>query len=117
MDIDPHSPPVRVLTPSGTTNSNLNVLTPTSPGPDFDMIDLSSLAPPASDVPHLTQSGRPQREYRLPQRFRDNLPEPPTPAPILELQESNPRQRVLLIVRDRFTTASNSFGIWRVYPD
>jgi Plavaka transposase len=117
MDIEPHPLPVLTPSESGTTNSNTLPLTPTSPEPDFDMIDLedlSSRAPP--DVPHFTQSGRPRREYRLPQRFRDNLPEP-TPAPILELQESNLRRRVLLIVRDRFITASNSFGIWRDYPD
>lgn len=131
MDVDLLSIPT--LPPSGaSTEGNMSrlPLMPTSPEFDSDMADLSSPscdttgmesgkepAPPEPDVLHLTQSGRPRREYRLPQRFRDNLPEPPTPAPILELQEINPRRRVLLIVRDRFITASNSFGIWRDYPD
>lgn len=139
MDVDLLSIPA--LPPSGaSTEDNISwlPLMPTSPEFDSDMADLSSPscdttgmesgkepAPPEPDVLQLTQSGRPRREYRLPQRFRDNLPEPPIPAPIpapiLELQEleSNlgPRRRVLLIVRDHCITPSNSFGIWRDYPD
>lgn len=130
MDVDLH--PLPTLTPSGATEGDIQPLTPASPSLEFETSDPSSphrdtggmqswkellVEPAPPDAPHPTQSGRPRREHRLPQRFRDNLPEPPTPAPILEMQESNPRQRVLLIVRDRLITASNSFGIWRDYPD
>ncbi len=73
----------------------------------------SSPSPP----PLLTKSGRPRRQYKLPQRFRDNLPETPVPVAIPEQQPGNTMRRVLLIVRDRLITALNSFGIWRDYPD
>jgi hypothetical protein len=76
---------------------------------------------PFPPPPILTRSGRPRRDYRLPKRFRDNLPEPPAPLlipsnPSPELPSSTVR-RVILIVRDRLVTAMNSFGIWRNYPE
>lgn len=72
---------------------------------------------PATPPPLLTRSGRPRREYRLPKRFRDNIPEPP--APVLPNPDLNPHpvRRVILIVRDRLITVMNSFGIWRDYPE
>jgi len=77
--------------------------------------------PPPTPPPLQTQSGRPRRDYRLPKRFRDNLPEPPAPIPSTL---SNPSlglqcliRRVVLIVRDRLVTITNSFGIWRDYPE
>ncbi len=77
-----------------------------------------SIEQPVLPLPQaLTQSGRPCREYRLPRRFRDNLPVPPTPAPLNIILEPQPVRRVLLIVRDRLVTALNSFGIWRNYPN
>ena len=78
--------------------------------------------PPPTPRPLLTQSGRPRRDYRLPKRFQDNLPEPPAPVP-LENPPSNPNpethpvRRVILIVHDRLVTVMNSFGIWRDYPE
>ncbi|KAF5374151.1 hypothetical protein D9615_008829 [Tricholomella constricta] len=80
-----------------------------------------SLPPPASPSPPpppaLTQSGRPRRNYTLPERFRDVLPALPDPPPI---NEPNPPAlslpRVRLIVRDRFISALNIFGLWRDYP-
>ncbi|KAF8951472.1 hypothetical protein BDZ97DRAFT_953677 [Flammula alnicola] len=53
--------------------------------------------------PALTASGRPRREYRIPTRFRDILPEPLAPAVLAEEPqlEVGPVRRVLLIVRDR----------------
>jgi hypothetical protein len=74
-------------------------------------------APPP---PLLTQTGRPRQGYRLPKRFRDNLPEPPAPAPTTSSSlesNTNPVRRVILIVRDRLVTVMNSFGIWRDYPE
>jgi len=84
----------------------------------LDMAETQVDAPP----PSLTQCGRPRRGYRLPKRFRDNLPEPPAPAPTTPSNsESNSNtnfvRRVILIVRDRLVTAKNSFGIWRDYPE
>ena len=83
-----------------------------------DMPDTQVIVPPPP--PLLTRSGRPRREYRLPKRFRDNLPEPPAPAPITPSNmeaNRNPIRRIVLIVRDRLVTIMNSFGIWRDYPE
>jgi hypothetical protein len=82
----------------------------------LDMPETQDDAPPPSS----TQSGRPRREYRLPKRFRDNLPEPPAPAPTTPSNSdsnTNSVRRVILIVRDRLVTVMNSFGIWRDYPE
>ena len=57
---------------------------------------------------NVTSTGRPRRNYRLPRRFDDFLPEPSSP------DETDDRigfvRRVNLIVRDSFTTAANTFG-------
>jgi hypothetical protein len=85
----------------------------------LDMPETQVNAPPPPP-PLLTQSGRPRREYHLPKRFRDNLPEPPAPAPTTPSNSdsnTNPVRRVILIVRDRLVTVMNSFGIWRDYPE
>ncbi len=85
-----------------------------------DPVSESTLNPPSPPAQLLTRSGRPRREYRLPKRFRDILPEPPAPAPIgpsNQAVEPHPIRRVILIVRDRLVTAANSFGIWRDYPN
>ena len=62
----------------------------------------------------LTRTGRPRRNYRLPRRFDDFLPEAASP-PESEV-EAGTIQRVILIVRDRLITVADSFGIWRDYP-
>ena len=83
-----------------------------------DMPDTQDIVLPPP--PLLTRSGPPHREYRLPMRFRDNLPEPPAPAPIMPSNteaNTNPIRRIILIVRDRLVTIVNSFGIWRDYPE
>lgn len=60
---------------------------------------------------------RPQRQRRLPARYRDCLPEP---APVLPLNENQPLPQILprirLIVRDTMQTMANIFGLWREYP-
>ncbi len=63
---------------------------------------------------HSQEQGGPRRNYRLPRRFDDYLPEPASPAE-RELEIGTVR-RVILIVRDSLVTISNSFGIWRDYP-
>ena len=80
--------------------------------PPDTTIDVPPQSPPPSGF---TQSGRPRREYRLPKRFRDNIPEPPAPVSATP-PNLDPVRRVILIVRDRLTTVTNSFGIWRDYP-
>jgi Plavaka transposase len=74
---------------------------------------------PEPPPPALTASGRPQRNYQRPAKYRDVYPEgmtpavprptdvPPTPAFSI--------QRVLLIVRNPLSTASNVFGMWKKY--
>ncbi len=80
---------------------------------DMDPPPLPPPLPPAS--PGLTRTGRPRRNYRLPRRFQDFLPES---AAIFDSppQTHSKIQRVLLVVKDRLVTAANSFGIWRDYP-
>jgi hypothetical protein len=80
--------------------------------------------PPPPLAPQLTQSGRPQRQYRLPKRFHDNLPRPEAPLPAVETNAANSGtvthtgiRRVILIVRDHLVTALNSFGLWHDYPE
>jgi hypothetical protein len=83
------------------------------------------LLPPLPPIPpQLTQSGRPQRNYRLPKRFQDNLPRPEAPLPAVETEPPNSEtathtgiRRVTLIVRDHLVTALNAFGLWRDYPE
>lgn len=62
--------------------------------------------------------GRPQRQRRLPARYRDCLPEP-APAIIspIEPAEIQPPllPRIRLIVRDSMSTMVNAFGLWRQY--
>ncbi len=63
---------------------------------------------------NLTRTGRPRRNYRLPRRFDDFLPEPASPT---EMEpETGSIRRVILIVRDSLVAAANSFGVWRDYP-
>ncbi|KAF8162146.1 hypothetical protein BJ912DRAFT_1068983 [Pholiota molesta] len=75
------------------------------------------------ELPILTRSGRPRRNYQRPRRYQDNLPEPTSTsipsALLLDIgpqPEIGPLRRVMLIVRDRLITTANSFGIWRDYP-
>lgn len=111
MDLDLPQAPFTSLNavPSGLPDDDIQG-DPPSPNLEF----LQSPSPPPQP---LTQSGRPRREYRLPQRFRDNLPEPPVPALPDSVPNSLSVRRVVLIVRDRFVTALNSFGIWKDYPE
>ncbi len=84
--------------------------------PDLDEFPASAQSPPTL----LTRSGRPRREYRLPKRYHDNLPEPLAPALMtsnLDPELPHRIRRVILIVRDRLVTTINSFGIWRDYPE
>lgn len=79
-------------------------------------------AAPSQDMPEVTRTGRPSRNYRLPKRFRDILPEPASVPPYLSEEATGPSQigrvkRVTLIVRDHLISAANSFGIWRNYTD
>jgi len=72
--------------------------------------------PPGPPPPHLTQSGRPQRNYQIPRCYVDLLPEPvPSiqPGPGEEPPQLLPR--VQLYMRDRLRTAANIFGMWREY--
>lgn len=69
--------------------------------------------PPSPPPPRLTQSGRPQRNYQLPRRYVDLLPEPIPTQTGGEMPQVLPRVR--LYMRDRLRTAANIFGVWREY--
>ena len=79
------------------------------------------LPPPLLPAPQLTQCGQPQRQYRLPKRFRDTLPEPAAGLPAetgpADSETATRITRVILIVRDHLVSALNSFGLWRDYPE
>ena len=95
---------------------------PPLPTPPFPDPPLRS-GPTSSPLP-LSQSGRPLRTHRLPARYQDIYPEAPHPA---ALSSSSPAaavanssepaviQRVTLVVRNRFQTAPNTFGLWKEY--
>src|SRR6266545_1226970 len=76
---------------------------------------LPPLPLPLPPPPQLTQAGRPMRNYKRPARYIDINPEPlrtldeepPPPTSILP--------RVILIVRNRLRTATNSFNLLREY--
>ncbi|KAJ7794907.1 hypothetical protein B0H14DRAFT_3556098 [Mycena olivaceomarginata] len=65
--------------------------------------------------PPVTETGRPRRNYRLPARFEDVLPEPPAPVVVAQEPVIGPR-RVILHVRDTMRSVCNRFGIFREYP-
>ncbi len=67
----------------------------------------------ASPVP-LTRTGHPRRNYRLPRRFDDFIPD--TASTSESEIETGTIPRVILVVRDRLVTAADKFGIWRDYP-
>ena len=71
---------------------------------------LLPLLPP----PALTASGRPQRNYRCPAKYRDVYPEGAPPA-VLPSTPASVIRRVVLIVRNPLSTASNVFGMWKKY--
>jgi Plavaka transposase len=71
--------------------------------------------PRSPSPPGLTPSGRPQRQHRLPSRFRDLIPE--GPVPVETLPPPPPLiQRVILHVKDTIRTSVNAFGLFREYP-
>lgn len=86
------------------------VLSPRSPAASASAIN-----------PSLTENlGRPQRQRRLPARYRDCLPEPaPAILSPIEPQATTETQpllpRIRLVVRDSMQTMVNAFGLWRQY--
>ena len=68
------------------------------------------IAPPTP----LTRTGHPRRNYRLPRRFDDFLPN--TASTSESEMETGIIQHITLIVWDQFETAADKFGIWRDYP-
>lgn len=79
-----------------------------------------SVEPPPS-APALTSTGRPRRNYRLPDRYRDIHPEGPAPLPPLYplpqiAPGSSALPQVILHTRDTIRTGVNRFGLLREYP-
>ncbi len=86
--------------------------------PDVAM-DIDSVPLPLPPVPDLTKTGRPRRNYQLPRRFQDFIPElaaVPDSPPAETGHSLRSIKRVILKLRDQLITAANSFGIWRDYP-
>jgi hypothetical protein len=73
--------------------------------------------PPPSPppLPSLTHAGRPKRNYRLPARYEDIIPEPLQPLEKEGEQPTARLPRLCLIVRNRLRTATNCFGLLREY--
>jgi hypothetical protein len=76
----------------------------------------SPLPPPPSLLPPLlTRAGRPMRNYKLPARYIDINPEPLRPLDEKLPPPTSILPRVVLIVRNRLRTATNSFNLLREY--
>ncbi|KAF7974699.1 hypothetical protein HWV62_11479 [Athelia sp. TMB] len=76
------------------------------------------LPPPAPEpepLPLLTHTGRLRRNYRLPARYRDDLPPCPIPLPPIA-PGSSALPQVIHHIQDVFKTISNSYGLSREYP-
>ena len=76
--------------------------------------------PPPPPPAALTASGRPQRNYQRPAKYHDVYPEGLTPAVPLPTVVPPPTpassiQRIVLIVQNPLSTASNVFGMWKKY--
>lgn len=70
--------------------------------------------PPEPPEPLLTQAGRPARNYRVPRKFQDCLPETPVSVEATVPVQATVK-RVILHVRDSFRTTVNRFGVLREY--
>ena len=72
--------------------------------------------PPPPPLPHpLTQAGRPMRNYKQPARYIDINPEPLPPLGEEPPPSTSILPRIVLIVRNRLRTATNSFNLLREY--
>jgi hypothetical protein len=87
--------------------------------------DCGTPPPPPSPPPVLTvtATGRPQRSYRLPKRFRDLPPEGPAPvvpaAPAVSVAPLPPPtviQNIVRHIQETFRTGRNRFNLLREYP-
>ncbi|KAJ3972040.1 hypothetical protein EV361DRAFT_949176 [Lentinula raphanica] len=98
-----------------------------SAAPSPAAVQASPHATEDTNVPEtVTGSGRPQRNRRLPARYRDFLPEGTSaivnPAPSDEEDSPEPEvplpriRRLTLTLRERLKTCINSFQLWREYP-
>lgn len=71
--------------------------------------------PPLPLPPPLTPAGRPMRNYKQPARYIDINPEPLRPLDEEPPPPTSILPRVVLIVRNRLRTATNSFNLLREY--
>ena len=92
MDVDLALPESN--TPTGMPNDNV-VNVPLAL-PIFQK-NVEQQIPPAQSPQLVTQSGRPCCDIRLPQCFRNNLPEPPMPACLTVDSATQSIRRVVLI--------------------
>jgi hypothetical protein len=90
---------------------------------EMDSGDLTESVPHSASFevhpppPLFTNSGRPRRNYRMPERYVDVLPEGPVPVPPTPVPAQAPIiRRVILHVRDILRTGLNRFGVFREYP-
>ena len=90
---------------------------------DMD-VDANVLPPQRSPSPPPRPSGRPNRQTRLPRRYRDDLPPNPNPPiivvpepedePVESAGRASPESRELP-KSTVFCTETNSFGVYRKY--
>jgi hypothetical protein len=85
--------------------------------PDLEPPPHPTAFPPHVPLPQpaLSTSGRPQHSHQIPARYRDILPEPPRPTASTPTEATPIIPRISLIVRNRFRTDENVFGLWKEY--
>ena len=117
MDLDTHLAQMEARTFTNDPMDVIDLVAPPPSPPALPPLEPESIAVGLSE----TQAGkRPQRERRLPARYRDVLPEP---APVIinndttsDLISTRSLPRIHLIVRDTIQMVANIFGLWREYP-
>ena len=126
----PQSPPLPPHLSPPASGHNVIAFPQTEPLPSHppSPMPLNPPLPPypprsALPLPASSQSGCPQCICCLPAWYQDIYPEPPHPAassssPTASMSipsEAAVVQRVTLVIRNRFQTAPNTFGLWKEY--
>lgn len=87
------------------------------------MPDITHLRPPTPEPLPPGPGGRPRRHKKLPKRYQDDLPSPPTPVQVQRqpetppIPEDDPAQIEARPLPSRiFKTEPNSMGLYKIFP-